>query len=341
MMAKDKASPQRELKLMFNEMESARKEIRQSKLWERMNKQFLEWLSSYGYDNFKQTLGFWYFAFSYKSNSPVYSGLKRNLPIAKRIIVWSRILKKHQLLSLPRSLSYNLTTGLLWEYDKQRYPSVCKELEEPLDGNPPRLYDNKKLISQDLANSIIEYESIMQQIKFAPKTMMELGGGYGRTAFVFLKLHKKIRYIFCDIPPTLWVAQTYLSSVFKQRKIFKFRHFDDYKKVKGELESSDIIFLTPNQLEMLPDKSADLFINISSLHEMRRDQIAYYFNQINRLTKGFFYFKEWKVSNNSDDNLVIRENEYPIPKKWKKLYHREALYPSLFFEAMYKINQKP
>ena len=55
-----------------------------------------------------------------------------------------------------------------------------------------------------------------------------------------------------------------------------------------------IIFLTPNQLELLPDKSIDLFVNISSFHEMRMDQIKYYFGEIDRLTRRYFYFKQWK-----------------------------------------------
>ncbi|MEM0134465.1 MAG: hypothetical protein QXU18_04460, partial [Thermoplasmatales archaeon] len=99
-------------------------------------------------------------------------------------------------------------------------------------------------------------------------------------------------------------------------------------------------FLTPNQLEMLPADSTDLFINISSLHEMRLDQIIYYFKQIDRLTKGFFYFKQWKVSTIPYENIVIKEDEYPIPTKWKRIYHRDCIFPSLFFEAMYEIKNK-
>ena len=271
--------------------------------------------------------------------------------------VWLSIFKKHNVFKLTTSLRYNLTAKLLWEYTKRNYPSICLNLEEPREGNPARLYDKGKLISEDLANSILEYVSISyhngeegenkylsdnsQNSKgLAPvKTIIELGGGYGRTAYVFLKLHPNIKYIMVDIPPTLWIAQKYLSSVFHNKNLFKFRHFNSYKEISEELEASDIAFLTPNQLEMLPDKTTDLFINVSSLHEMRPDQISYYFNQINRLTKEFFYFKQWKVSKIPYENIIIKENDYPIPNKWKRLYHRDCIFPSLFFEAMYEINE--
>lgn len=40
-----------------------------------------------------------------------------------------------------------------------------------------------------------------------------------------------------------------------------------------------------HQLQALPHKSVDMFVNISSLHEMRMDQIRYYFAEAERLTR--------------------------------------------------------
>ena len=51
-----------------------------------------------------------------------------------------------------------------------------------------------------------------------------------------------------DIPPALYVAQRYLSSVFEDRKIFRFRPFDDFDQVQSEFEDAHIIFLTPNRV---------------------------------------------------------------------------------------------
>jgi hypothetical protein len=91
---------------------------------------------------------------------------------------------------------------------------------------------------------------------------------------------------------------------------------------------------------MLPAKSVDLFINISSLHEMKIDQIHAYFKLIDRLTHGFFYSKQWWVSHNPADEITITPKEYPVPHNWKQLYLRAANVQTYFFEAMYAISQE-
>lgn len=96
-------------------------------------------------------------------------------------------------------------------------------------------------------------------------------------------------------------------------------------------------FLLPHQAEMLPEGLFDLCINISSLHEMKRDQIQAYFQMIDRLTSGYFYTKQWKVSLNPVDKLTILETEYPVPQRWQTVYHRTPPVQRRFFEAMYKI----
>ena len=83
----------------------------------------------------------------------------------------------------------------------------------------------------------------------------------------------------------------------------------------------------------------DLFLNISSLHEMRLDQIQAYFDLIDRLVSGFFYSKQWKVSRNPEDGIVVRMEDYPVPAHWRELYRRESKVQVHFFEALYSIGQ--
>jgi hypothetical protein len=104
--------------------------------------------------------------------------------------------------------------------------------------------------------------------------------------------------------------------------------------VREEVESSDVAFFLPTQLHLLPAGSVDLFVNVSSLHEMRLDQIGYYFDQIDRLTRGLLYLKEWKVSHIPFENVVIRESDYPVRSHWSRLYWRECAVQTHFFEAL-------
>ena len=233
-----------------------------------------------------------------------------------------------------------MLTNLLWRYvEKNDTEGNLNRLVEPLEGNPLQVTWSGRLISQDLANSLLEYETIMHpdvdKTKIA--TVLELGPGYGRTAYVFLELHPNCRYVLVDIRPALYVAQRYLSDVFKDRKIFGFQTFDDFEAVRDDFDKADIIFLTPNQLELLPDQAIDLFINISSSHEMRMDQIQYYFKQIARLTRHYFYFKQWKETTVPLEEDTITEADYPIPDDWTLINRQQCKVQAKFFEAVYRL----
>ena len=198
-------------------------------------------------------------------------------------------------------------------------------------------YKNK-LISQDLCNSIHEFYAIRQSGKFPKKMKIaELGAGYGRLAFIFLKVLPDSSYCIIDIPPALYISQKYLSTVFPGEKIFKFKPFKSYQQIKKEFESARIQFLMPHQIELLPKKQFGLFITVSSLHEMRRDQIRNYLKHINRLTKGYFYTKQWQQSH-TVDNQNIKEHQYPVPGKWKAVL-KNSPHPiqRMFNDAIYKI----
>jgi len=71
------------------------------------------------------------------------------------------------------------------------------------------------------------------------------------------------------------IAKQYLTTLFPGRRTFRFRHFDRHAEVADELAQAQIAFLTPNQLALIKPLGVDLFLNISSLHEMRPEQIAH------------------------------------------------------------------
>ena len=327
---------------MLEELINARLEVQPSQFWTELNKKNIEQLEKDGYENFKRTVVTNYFTWLLIFRDAQFRFLLKNVAVTSlpRIALSALMTGSHRYFPRGRSLAYNFLTYLLWQYLSQNDPEgIRQKLAEPEEGNPARVWQARRLISQDLANSALEYLGIMgegidpKQIK----TILELGAGYGRTAYVFLTLMPGVRYIIADIPPALYVAERYLSSQFRQRRIFKFRKFSNYSDIKEEFESAEIAFFLPHQLELLPDKTADLFVNISSLHEMRRDQIDYYFHQIDRLTKHYFYFKQWKLWHNTLDNLWIGEKDYPIPDHWTQCFWRDCRVQTYFFEALFSL----
>jgi hypothetical protein len=141
-----------------------------------------------------------------------------------------------------------------------------------------------------------------------------------------------------DIAPALWVAERYLSNVFRDRKVFPWRSFNKFAEVRLEFEGADLCFLTPDQLECLSDASINLGINISSLHEMTIDKIGYYLAQFDRLIApgGHFYLKAWKRSVLPVDEVVINRGDYPIPADWRIVVERTPDFQPAFFETVFQ-----
>ena len=234
---------------------------------------------------------------------------------------------------------YREYLALMYEYALRRDRSgLLATLEEPTLGNPIGVQRSGRLISQDLVNSVRERNSIigvMEANTDAHFTLAELGAGYGRLGYVLLKT-TKCRYFVFDIPPALYVSQWYLTTLFPKRRVFRFRRFDTFKEIESELSQSDLAFFTPNQLTKFPAGYFDLFANISSIHEMRRDQIKHYMELMGRTTKSALYLKQQKDYVNPVDNLVIGRNDYPLPSGWAPGVDRFDLINPGFFERIYR-----
>ena len=215
---------------------------------------------------------------------------------------------------------YGFYTGLLW-YQMSLHASddLYRRIQEPRLGQPIRLVLKDQAISQDLAQSLLEYYRIKQMCAGAGlperRTYLELGAGYGRLAYVFLSA-APCRYIIVDIPPTLLVSKWYLSRVFPDMKVFGYRAFDRYEDVQEEIEAADIVFLTPNQYAKLPDDSVDVSISISNLHEMTRDQMTAYKALLQRTTRRMIYIKQWQHWRNPSDGIEVGRADYALAPPW-------------------------
>lgn len=336
------------LEAMFMELEKAPIIYHPSQFWIKLNKFHINHLSNTGFENFKRTVNLHYF------NWGILGIIRHQLsPLLEEIMRgnFSPIFKSHfdidnqklgegiKRLNPIATFIYRIYTTSLLEYvtriDKL---NILKKLKEPLIGNPFLVDYKGDSISQDLCNSVHEFYSIGQKIPLQKKIRIaDLGAGYGRLGYVFLKVIPNASYCVIDIPPALFISQNYLKTVFSKEKMFLFRPFSSFKEIKKEFESCRIKFLMPHQLELLPDKYFDLFINISSLHEMTQAQINNYIRIINKLCKGHFYTKQW-LKAKTKDNFYIKENEYSIPKNWN-IIARNSPHPiqKMFFDTLYKI----
>lgn len=251
-------------------------------------------------------------------------------------VVYRRVFQKNRKLQL---WLYSFTIKNLWNYIRGHDPeNLLQTLEEPRLGNPIEIRDGQKLISQDLANSVQEYYFIkphIEKIAAQPIKIVEIGAGYGRVGYVFLKA-LNCKYIVFDIPPALYISQKYLSELFPDKKTFKFRKFENFEDIREELEESDIAFFTINQIKYFPEEYVNLCVNISSLHEMRKDQAQMISDYMSKIAKDFIYIKQYKKYKNPIDNIVVKEKNYKFSGAWERICRRTTPTNIRFFEMVFQ-----
>ncbi len=337
------------LEAMFTEVRSAAPVFHPSKLWERFAKTHASEIDRYGFAQLKKTLAMNYFNFALvgilaQSLLPaLWEWIKHPTghPLAARMADDPNAPHELKYKGLPGKI-YAIYVALLYNQTRRRDgDGLLGKIEEPPFGGPHLVrLSNGWTTTQDLCNSIFEFHSITRGIgkAGAGRLFIELGAGYGRLAYVFLKAHPGCKYWIIDLPPALYVSQEYLSAVFPDLKVFRFRHFNSFDEVAAEVEACDIGFFSANQIRLLPDKVADVFIAISNLHEMTREQIDLYFQEIDRLTRGIFYTKQWLSSRTTtEEGFVVRRGEYPVKAEWEQLYDERHPLQSWFFHALYAI----
>lgn len=251
--------------------------------WDVLSKRCQGYLDEFGYENFKRTVG----------------------------VVYNDYYLNHDTYKLDDD--YNEKVHLIWDRMYQVYqPQLLSKFSEPTIGNPLGIFYKDRIVSIDLAASISEMCLIMDKVDFSNvKTIHEIGGGYGRLAYVLSKMYPHVTYRMYDIEPSLSLANRYLNEVIEDCTI----QFQQPKDIFG---------------------NCDLLIAMDCLHEMTKDQVKAYFNYANKHAR-YFYYTCWKETNVPDHNIKWKQEDYPVRASWKPLYIGQHRMRTQFFEALYAI----
>lgn len=132
--------------------------------WITLSQIHIDKLLNEGYDNFKHTIAGHYFTWLLEPITPFLNFLIDNL--SEREISHFRKLAQTLPPPLYASKEFDLTTLLLWQYVKnQGLEKELANLSEPQEGSPPAIKFEGRLISQDIANSLLEWDIINKHIE--------------------------------------------------------------------------------------------------------------------------------------------------------------------------------
>jgi putative sugar O-methyltransferase len=235
-------------------------------------------------------------------------------------------------LSRAASWRYRFFVGSAWEAAR-RYDTwgLTERLSEPVIGNPIRIRHRGRLISQDLANSIIEFTYVARSgVVGDGCRIAEIGAGYGRLAYVFAEACPTTYCVF-DIPPALGVAQAYLTAVLGRERVVPYSPGDDFDAIERRLRPGSVAFFTPNQLETFPDGWFDCTQTISTLPEMPAEQAEHYLALMSAKSRRALFLKQWKAWHNAADDVELAEQHYTLPQPWRlQLRRTDPIQPAFF-----------
>jgi putative sugar O-methyltransferase len=295
-----------------------------SDFWRKLVTKHLDLLGQEGFARFKQTLNFEYSQWSV--SAPIDRKFWRMLYTFSREHGAPKLFRRTVYKKQPRTprwtvpspgakTVYKTFVSTLWEYVqyRDRLGILEKVQEDPL-GDPIPIYDGDKLLTQDLALCALEINSALKFLELSKiERVLEIGGGYGRWAYVFKKLLPSIEYHIVDIPPTLAVSELYLTTLFGPQNL----HFH-----------------LPGGVKALPARHFDLVVNVSSFDEMNASQAQAYLAAMAEKARGFAYIKGHKYRDHSTGRRGIFELEYP--RAWQELYRGGDPFQTTFGELVFR-----
>lgn len=163
-----------------------------------------------------------------------------------------------------KTLLLNFLEVLDIEYSKKNL-----NLNSYLERIKCRSLGNPVTVNFNTQSVCLDYALCLEELLFLDETLpsvssiLEVGGGFGRTCHAILSIHPHVSsYIICDLPEMLSLSQKYLMTVLPD---------DVFKKVT---------FIRNDSISDI--SSIDLSININSFQEMAPDVILNYLKFIGK-----------------------------------------------------------
>ena len=192
------------------------------------------------------------------------------------------------------------------------------EFSESEIGNPKEYFEfNEKRFSRSSLNYLLGLSFLKRNIdNFVPKTVLEIGGGFGTLGEILGKSNvKDFKYINLDLPPLFLISEAYLKKCFGEEKGEEF--FDHVESLHGEIKVEELpkfTFLPNWRVEDLRGE-IDLFVNFISFQEMEPHIVHNYAKKVTELSPKFILLRNLRegkqkktVENIGVEDPVFRED---------------------------------
>ena len=241
-----------------------------------------------------------------------------------RKLIWSQVNGKQHALADYRVFAVK---------NKQNDPFGLRNFSESKIGNPIEhfLFDGN-WFSRSSLNYLLGL-SFLNSIdcNFEPRTILEIGGGYGSLAEVIGKSNLNgFKYVGLDLPPMFLLAKDYIEKCFSDKDEMSITK--NLKKEKLHINELERFSFLPNWAIEKIHGSIDLFVNFISFQEMEPEIVKNYAHHIKRLKPKYLLLRNMREGKQvvSDSQIGVKK---PIKSKdYLKMFANYQLIESSVLE---------
>jgi putative sugar O-methyltransferase len=213
-------------------------------------------------------------------------------------------------------------------WDQDRWPFDLVNFGESKVGEPREYYHASDLpdvgFGRPYLNYLLILAALSRHVETPPRSVLEIGGGFGVLGEILMSRDPQARYVDVDIPPLLTVASYYLTELFGADRV---KIFDESVPDEGPIDVPQSGVLPNWRIEDISGEF-DLFVNAFSFQEMEPDVVAHYIATVAAKNP------EYVVSLNSKagKRMAKKENEWGVMEQVTS-----AMISSKFEEHGYRV----
>ena len=161
-------------------------------------------------------------------------------------------------------------------------------------GNPEMFHVEGKRYTLKMLGFYLRYAYCCQHIKFdSVESIVELGSGSGLQVEIIKKLHPDTCFYLFDIPPTLYVCERYLTTVFPE-SVVSYRQTRTMETLP-EPQKGKIFLLGTWQAPIWNQTKVDLFWAAGCLTETEPEVAANYLSYVNRNATAAYLYEDFDI----------------------------------------------
>lgn len=165
-------------------------------------------------------------------------------------------------------------------WDQERWPFELAQLGESKVGQPRQYYRESGLpdigFGRPYLNYLLILAALSRHVDAPPRSVLEIGGGFGVLGEIIMSRDPQARYVDVDIPPLLTVASYYLTELFGADRV---KIFDDTVADEGPIDVPQSGVFPNWRIEDVTG-DFDLFVNSFSFQEMEPDVVSNYISVV-------------------------------------------------------------